>query len=328
MNNLLIKFLEFFSNIWEQTLAELPFEQVQLKIGNRIRPQLVFWGYCFGLDDLIVSDEQLTELAKMSVSIELIHKSSVILDDWIDGDVCRHGSASCHVELGVPESVLFALNMLSKSLIMAKNTFSEKKFFLDSINYLLDIIYKMSLGAIKELQLDKNTVQLKSQIKEIIDLETSTLISNSLLIGYRMNTNCKTIAFNIIKSIGDNCGYIFQIMNDLEPFCNIEKSKKYKGTINFDFTNGKKNIIYPIIIDILSERDLQKLRETKDEKTILHLFKKYKIDKFLLEEINQIYAQINNDILLLIKSGCSTNTLVEFKTFCNSLHKKFSNRLI
>lgn len=327
MDKILTNFLKFFNDAWNKTLSELPFKQIQLTIGNKIRPQLVLWGYLFGQKDFIISEIKLKEIAQMAVSVELIHKASVILDDWIDGDMRRHGEAACHVELGVPQSVLFSLNMLSKSLIVVKDFFQNKDFFIDSIYYLLDIIYKMSLGAIKELQA-QNDLCIKKQVQEIIDLETAALISNSLLIGYRMNINYLHYNAEIIKRVGDNCGYVFQILNDSEPFCNIEKSKCYKGTVNFDFINGKKNIIYPILLNVISSKDLKILRNAKDENTIITLFNKYKIVNFIDEEINQLYEQINDDLQLLEYNNCSKTILKGFRIFCNDLKKKFTDRLI
>lgn len=77
MSNLEIedRFLSSFDCAWNETLEHYKCRQAQLNSGSRLRPLMVLWGY----------------IANVAVSIELIHKGTILLDDWIDQDEARHG---------------------------------------------------------------------------------------------------------------------------------------------------------------------------------------------------------------------------------------------
>lgn len=160
---------------------------------------------------------------------------------------------------------------------------------------LANTMREMSLGVLKELELNETTQFDMNTIQDIIDKETSSLLSNSLLFGYYASGHHTTSALEHIESIGRKCGYMFQTMNDLEPLCQAEKNIEYKGKLNTDFASKRKNIaityLYPQMDNIDKKRLLQ-AQENHDNKMILDLVKEYGIAKQILAQMNLLYENI------------------------------------
>ena len=83
----------------------------QLNIGNHTRPLLVYLGATANSD--FNNTAVIEETAQLAVSIEAIHKASVIIDDIIDGDSLRRGEKCMHQEFGEYETIFFAVCMLA-----------------------------------------------------------------------------------------------------------------------------------------------------------------------------------------------------------------------
>ena len=63
----------------------------------------------------------------------------------------------------------------------------------------------------------------------------------------------------IIEEMGDRIGYLFQVMNDLEPFCSATNLVHHKGSLNMDFEHFRKNIVLPYIYASCSIREKKHL---------------------------------------------------------------------
>ena len=225
-------FLDEFEHIWNETLQKLKYNQNQLVIGNRLRPQICLWGYLSLYPNIEVTNISLSNIASVSVSIEMIHKASLLLDDWIDCDSERHGKPTFHKEYSPQETVLVALNLISFSMYRLKSIFqgSNKKLpihYFICLETLLNTIYSMARGALDEIRLNNDTLYCTDVINNISSMETSKIISNSLLLGYYVGLNEKTpdpIIEKHFNQIGETCGYIFQVMKLLQQFFLVEFS--------------------------------------------------------------------------------------------------------
>lgn len=270
----------------------------QLNIGNHTRPFLVYLGTTMNCD--FDNVEIIKETAQLAVSVEAIHKASVIIDDIIDGDSLRRGEECMHCEFGEYETIFFAVCMLALGIQHTNNILSlksPKTLQTITISLLCDTIYNMCHGAITEISSDtEKQINLK-HIQEIINSETIMLIENSLYIGYLYSGTMNKQIESLIRDIGKKCGYIFQVMNDLEAFCNPQHILAYKGNLNSDFLRSRKNIILPYLYHSCSKSDQKKLlgllgrdelcfQEAKD------LFDKYSIKEIILKDINDIYDSL------------------------------------
>lgn len=330
------KYIRVFEENWNKLMDALFFQQAQFNSGNRLRPYIVLMGYLSTKDNLALSEQEYYDISQISICIELIHKSSLILDDLIDNDPARHGKMAFHIEYGLENTMMFAVNLLSVA-VKRMNKFiqnSKKHYILKEkgINLLSKIMYDMSLGELEELSLDNISKYDYKKVQDIIYLETSTLISNSLLLGYYAGNGESEDVEKTLKSIGRECGYIFQVMNDMEPFCQQIKIKQHKGRLNTDILQTKKNIVLALMYNLISLDEKNEIEAAKSvddiNSLVIKYFNFYKIKDTFMREIKLIHYNIYEQIDNLRKYGISSNWCTLFKTFIDTIIQECKNRLL
>ena len=308
-NNLLdfyTRFLETFEVEWNKLISDYNFENLcQLNNGNRLRPMLVFWGYLLNKDNdklFNINDQDLQFIMNPCVMIESIHKMSLLVDDWIDDDIARHGATTFHVLYGPDTAVLLAMNIMLNGFL--KLSHISEKVYKTTIPLALQISYDMTLGALSEISSNKIDVDI-DKVKEIISLETSSIIRNGLIIGYTVGDGDDKEVINLLDDIGYCCGYIFQALNDLEPFGNAEELMHHKGALTTDILKNRKNIVIAYINVWAKKGELDKIATLNNSeivsKYVISLINKYNIKKHLLEEVSNLQLRIKNRIAQIEK---------------------------
>ncbi len=332
-------FIKQFHKEWIKFLQSFHFDfssSAQLRLGNRLRPILCCWGYALHSKNIKYFDYN--DIMKLSVSIESIHKSSIIIDDLIDQDSQRRGSKSFHIEHGIHEAILFTLLLLIESIKNINNLIDRKKLALDSqnvnLNMYLSIICDMINGALIEVSDNEKSILNIKKVNKIINLETVSLIKKSLSLGYSFNNHTyKNI--KDINLIGHNLGYIFQLLNDIEPYYDIE-NENYKGNKNIDVCRSRKNIVISYLNKICSRGDRKRLESfinnynTNPEsnfKEISLLLEKYKIVDLLFSDIKLVYNDILKAIDKIESSSINLTVVKEFKAFIKYMITYAINRL-
>ncbi|MNC18810.1 Heptaprenyl diphosphate synthase component 2 [compost metagenome] len=305
-------FISQFDKSWNTCLTSSIYSKYaqssQMQVGHRLRPLLAAWGYTLFKPSNQFDD--FNEILDIAVSIELLHKASIIADDLIDQDSARHGKPTFHVQYSEHEAIIFIVFLLGSSLnklIINLKSYASTELQITSIVQLIAItICDMSTGALKELNLGRDGTTEINKIQEIINLETVSLIKNSFLLGYLCNSNSQTTIIRQIEAIGHNCGFIFQLLNDAEPFSQINKNIEYKGNLNFDYNKSRKNIVLSYLYGMLNNKERTEVKEKviKPER-LIELYKKYDVQDFINKEILGIETEIHeelNSILLLTKN--------------------------
>lgn len=322
-NNLLdfyTRFLETFENEWRKLISDYNFDNLcQLNNGNRLRPMIVFWGYLLNRDNdslFDISDEDLHFIMNPCVMIEAIHKMSLLIDDWIDGDIARHGSTTFHVIYGADTAVLLAMNILLKGFLGL--SYIHEKMYKKTLPLALQISYEMTLGALNEIS-SKDIAFDINKVKEIVSLETASIIRNGVVIGYTAGKGADTEIIDLLDDIGYCCGYIFQALNDLEPFGNIDGLVQHKGALNTDLLKNRKNIVVAYIYAWVSENDLKMLSTSNNSEYlsnyITSLIDKYHIKEHLMTEISNLQLRISDRIAKIEKITGHTNWCKHFNNF-------------
>lgn len=324
-----MKFFSEFNKEWDKFLKSFNSklsDAQQLHIGNHMRPQLVFWGYM--LKNNIYTHYNFTEIAKLAVSVEAIHKASVIIDDIIDSDAMRRGEPCMHKVYGEYQTVFFAVCMLAQGISQLVEGLSHNhlKIQSDLILVLCETIRSMCMGAIREISASTEQQVDLSYVQEIIDSETAQLIKNSLYMGFIANNTQDTKVGDMLCTIGAKCGYVFQVMNDLEPFCNPKFIEKYKGSINTDILRSRKSIVLPYLFQACSSRDktyLLDLLKAQDSNNIITLFNKYEVKERITKELECIQMSIFTSLKGIEELGYESWAQA-FAVFVNHLHKKYT----
>ena len=266
-------FLNIFKVIWNKHLQSFPRRYrkgEQFLIGARYRPVILCWGYALSGNSFNIKKR--SEVAQFAVHIELLHKSTLLIDDLIDNDSLRHGKKAFHVQYTANEAILFAYYLLGDSFQQITNSLKDSQIKLEYyniVNLFCETIKEMASGALKEMNLSSKQFTSLKVIKEIIENQTISLIKNSLLIGYKFG-NGDINLIKIVDNIGYDCGYIFQLLNDLEPFGSAAINVGHKGKNNIDILRSRKNLTVAFIFNSLNYKkrssfeDINKLiRERK-----------------------------------------------------------------
>lgn len=310
---------QLFHNKWIAFLDSitLPYNRgTQLRIGNHLRPLLVYWGKALGSkkeDDIL--NEDVTELA---ICVEILHKVSIIVDDLIDHDTKRHNKNTFHIQYSPEETIIFAVYMLGKAFEKI-NILSQKYSNLANSfnNIYAKTLQKMANGCLLELRLTTEQRYDYEKIVSIICMETSTLIKNSLLLGFMTNNPNEQQTIQMIELIGDKVGYLFQTMNDLEPFCSANNLIQHKGNLNMDFEHSRKNIVLPYIYgscSVLEKKQLLKSDEI-DMNIVLNLFEKYRIEERIICDLRNIENELEEDFNVLDNMHINVSTIKDFRKF-------------
>ncbi len=61
-----------------------------------------------------------------------------------------------------------------------------------------------------------------------------------MIIGYTVGEGDNKEIIDLLDDIGYCCGYIFQALNDLEPFGNVDALVKHKGALTTDILKNRK----------------------------------------------------------------------------------------
>lgn len=315
-------FSRCFNTCWQGQLDQIakPYsDALQLRIGNQLRPKLTCWGAAFNTDS--AEEIDLTQVAKIASYIEMLHKASIIIDDLIDDDSARHGEMTFHIEFGRDKATIFALALLGKGMGGINNVFRKSQNHYQSIALFSDTIYRMATGCLEELDLDSATRYDLSKIRRIINFETITLIKNSFLLGYWSNCDENRAEEAIVK-IGENCGYIFQILNDLEPFSSSAKNIAYKGGLNIDVNRDRKNIAVAYIFGAASSKE-QRLLSTLSglplQELIVELYEKYFVYDVICDEARDLERQSDELIETVRRSSKHTGSIDDFKVFLHEM---------
>ena len=296
-------FINCFDAKWNNYLAsfDLPYSNSrQLMLGNRLRPILCCWGYMYCHDTEVITTFE--KIAEIAVSVEAIHKASVIIDDVIDGDNKRRGVDCFHIEFGEKQATFFAVCLLSGAIKNIANVMNataiNQSIMKSSINLLCDTIIEMCVGAISEIEIGRDDRCNLQKINKIIHSETVALLRNS-------------------------CGYIFQVMNDLEPFCNPEYILSHKGNLNSDCLRSRKNIVIPYLFSTASQDDRLLLKELLDSESnysaLKALFNKYHIRDIIFVDISDLRASVFSTIERIPKSKVNLHWKEVFPIFVDNL---------
>lgn len=324
------KFEEEFNKEWEIVLSELDCQQSQLLLGNRLRPKIVFWGFVASKTSSELNTLSFKNVARTAVSIELFHKASLLIDDWLDNDTARHGEKTFHVELGVQYTVVFAIHIICLAIWIIKSIFidnlQDEDLYQSCIQKISDLVYGMSFGALQELQLKRKELYNIDKIKTIAHFETAEIIEKSLQIGYALGDSKSENVSAILNIIGSQCGYLFQTLNDLEAFSNFEKNAEHKGFVNFDIDNNRKNIVVSMLWELASSKD-KKLIQNSSGINICYIGRKYHLKSFVLNDMEVVYNNMINNIKSLEDYGICQKWVNAFSDFFSQIRDIAYDRL-
>lgn len=253
--------------------------------GKRVRPLLMAIGGLF-------NKKFTSESVETAISIELIHKASVILDDFIDRDSIREGKPAFYVEFGEEKTFEYFERLIGLSrdifdrVLLRINKRGETLKARKLETLYSEIINEMANGCLMDLD-EKPKTEKETVI--ISDLQSSILLRNSLLLGLVLSsTDVDEKAYTTVSTIGLYLGKIFQSFNDVEIFINPEKQMQTKGNVYTDLVKGRKNIV--------SSKIPTALREKMSVEEQLAYIERHKLVDVALNEIGTYVYKFKDEV--------------------------------
>ena len=327
-------FINIFNRTWEKHISSFPQKYVdgeQFNIGARFRPLILCWGYVLTENNFDALRKK--ELAELALYIELLHKATLLIDDS-----SRHGKKAFHVQYSPNEAILFAIYLVGDSLEQLsrslRNSRVESTYFDISLLF-CETIKSMTMGALQEVNLETSEFTSIRQIQEIIENQTISIIKNGLVTGFKFG-NGRTELIEFVDSIGFDCGYIFQLLNDLEPFGSFSLNSKHKGCSNIDVFRSRKNLIIAFIYNELKKKERVIFRQVlqnntlKEEELSLRVFQyyqKHRIIDSIKNNLKNVRSNIDSNIQKIEKQMSNQKIVADFKLFLNLMMKEAIKRV-
>ncbi len=242
---------------------------------------MLFWGYYIGCEYNHTKFD-CESIATLAIPFEAVHKASVIIDDIIDKDDYRKGKLTFHSQYGTETAIIFSILLFTNAIKLMQD---RNLIINNDNNIILSTINTMCLGAMNELNCNKTQVSIDDALK-IIQCETVELIKNCFNAGFVLSSSKCMNVTEIINNVGSNIGFLFQILNDAEPFFNPQYIKFHKGTLNYDLNaDGRKNSIISYLYGRCTNDELQSFSDN-NYKQILDLLEKYNVKNYILEQVD------------------------------------------
>ncbi len=181
--------------------------------GKFIRSKLIFiYGTFLEVDR--------KDLVELSSATELIHLSTLIHDDIIDDAPIRRGKKTIFKKWGVTKALLYGDYLYTKTF-SSLNSLQNQKI----ASILIQCAEKLIEGEFKQLKNIGNLNVSISDYQVVINNKTAVLFSG-ILESIAIYAKLEKHQVMILKDLGQEFGYAFQLNDDLSDFVNAESGKK------------------------------------------------------------------------------------------------------
>ncbi len=257
-------------------LLKEAYSYVLSKGGKRIRPLL-------GILTCYVLKGKVSKFIRLSLSVELVHTASLILDDlpFMDNSPLRRGKPSCHIKYGEDNAVLLSFALLNEAyhlLLKEAIKFPQEKYPLEE--FLESFFEAVGFGGLISGQyydLHPEGEKTFDALEKIHSLKTGALFILSVKLG-GMAAQAKKKDLDALEIYAKNLGLAFQIQDDLFDLLGDVKEigkpiEKDKGKVNFSALlgiEGSKKAINTLI-----ENSIKSLEPLQEEGELLKEFALY-----------------------------------------------------
>ncbi len=205
-----------------------------LESGRRFRPLLFILAYKIFQPDLN------NKIYQASAAIELLHKASLVHDDYLDRDKYRRGKTTFCYQYGDRMAVIVGDLLVSLAfeefLDATKNPYLIKEW---------SKLYRLlTIGEIKDLLWEGNWEIETDKLQSMIYGKTASFLEFVMKAGSYLATTDLSIATQM-GQFGLEIGFAFQIMNDFNNWYGIEK--ELGRTPKGDIQSGKVNLVTQIV---------------------------------------------------------------------------------
>lgn len=186
--------------------------QYAIESGRRFRPLL------FLLAHKVFKRELPDHIYALAAAVELLHKASLIHDDFLDGDEFRRGKASFYHTYGTRTAVITGDLLVA----LAFEKFAEATADPFLVREWSKLYRLLAMGEMQDLVWEGNWGVSEAQLMEMIYGKTASFLEFVMLAGSYLASGDEKIAAKM-GQLGKEVGFAFQIMNDLNNWYGLEK---------------------------------------------------------------------------------------------------------
>jgi geranylgeranyl pyrophosphate synthase len=163
-------------------------------------------------------------LMDLALAIELLHTSSLVHDDILDGDSRRRRRRAVHVKYGVETAIIAGDALISKAMQLAAQ-------YGEGVNVEVALAaMQMCAGELLDYNIQKGV--LRATLKRYMDV--ARLKSASLIASSCSSASAYTESkwSSELRAFGNNIGIAFQIKDDIRDYRNRKPTGKGSGACN------------------------------------------------------------------------------------------------
>ena len=256
-----------------------------------------------------------------AMAIEMFHNFTLMHDDIMDKASIRRGKITVHKKWDINTGILSG----DALMILAYQFFENYEG--DTFKKIVSLFNKTAIevceGQQYDVDFETNMGVSLAEYKKMIGYKTAVLVAASLKMGAIIGNAPKKEA-ELIYSFGFHLGMAFQLQDDyLDTFGTDDFGKKIGG----DILENKKTYLVIQVLELAPKNDrleIEKLyskKEVNPDKIykVTNYFKKYKVDDFIKEEIEEYTKRALADCDDLKISDVNKESL---RLFANNLMKR------
>ena len=192
--------------------------------GHMLRPLLVY--ITAAASEVVIAQTQLTKLACLAASIELLHNASLLHDDLLDQEEMRRGKVSLHKAYGY-KNALLAGNIFYIKAIELSNTKLGQEQTADLLKTAID----MCEGEILQAKYEGKPIP-REDYERLIRYKTGKLMSIACRqASVIMKGDDRTVA--LFSDLGEELGLMYQLRDDRkDQDVTLESQFEYGKTIS------------------------------------------------------------------------------------------------
>lgn len=222
---------------------------------------------------------KIEEILPLAITVELIHNSTLIVDDIQDNDSIRCGELALWKKIGLPKAMNVAFYLSNIAQAYFHKSKLDKNYY-DYSNLILDSLDSLFNG--QQIDLDYKGKKTIQKYEEMAFGKTGALILLSITLG-SMPYQFSKEKFILLKKFSENFACYYQIRDDLSDI--IEDNKNLDSGNISNFIEGANNLektknIYKSMEDyeiktynIIDEMKKYELIKTDELREILNSFK-------------------------------------------------------
>ena len=316
---------EYFSNLNKEE-EEIPLkdytsqlkEFILNKKAKRLHPILLIAAF-IGIVNPIYLDNQIEQIRKISLAIELLHNAHLIHDDLIDADEVRRGKPTFHIKLkndlnsiykdsGIPRFDEF-INMYGRDLsilggtqgyILGLNVIKNSKFTdnlkLKAINEYTSAVDYLMKGQILEEYMHYHSITMSlEQYLNIAELQRARLLEKSTTIGAILAKGNLLYQIKPLSEALLRMGQAYAIRDDI-----LDMREDIKGK--------KKKSLYILAIQNTDEEQSRVLNE---------IYHQDELSSNDIKNVERIFVETN---AIIIAEHFSKNLIVQAKKYLRDIY--------